>query len=138
MVIMHMPTTLGTLSLAVHLQDFSTLTARDMMTSPPLSLSPETSVMDAMTFLVNKGISGVPVVDDDGKVMGVCSGYDLLALDSTPGKLDKSFFPPVDTCINEFGGDQKAMWSNFKQLRKKLNAASGSTVKEVCSARTVW
>lgn len=114
-------------------QDLSTLTVRDMMTSPAYSLTPETEVTEAMEFLVSKGISGVPVVDVDGSVMGVCSGYDLLALDSTPGKLDKSYFPPIDTCINEFGGDRKMMWSNFKQLRRKVNAANGQTVREVCS-----
>lgn len=105
-----------------------------MMTSPPWTLRAETSVMDAMQFLVQKGISGVPVVSPSGNVLGVCSGYDLLALDSTPGKLDKSFFPPIDTCINEFGGDRKMMWSTFKELRSKLRAANGSTVEEVCVA----
>jgi hypothetical protein len=119
-----------------YMQDLSTLTVRDMMTSPALSLPPSTEVTTAMAFLVDKGISGVPVTDASGLVLGVCSGYDLLALDSTPGKLDKSYFPPIDTCINEFGGDRKMMWTNFKQLRSKLKAATGSTVEEVriCTA----
>jgi CBS domain-containing protein len=125
----------ASLTVVAQAQEYSTLAARDMMTSPALSLSPDTPVIDAMNFLVNKAISGVPVVDDEGKVLGVCSGYDLLALDSTPGRLDKSCFPPVDTCIDEFGGDRKAMWSNFKQLRQKLNSAGGSTGKGVCYKR---
>ena len=103
-----------------------------MMVSPAFSLQPETEVTTAMAFLVEHGLSGVPVTDLDGKVKGVVSGYDLLALDCTPGKLDRSFFPPVNTCINEFGGDRKMMWSNFKQLRQNLKKADGKTVQEAC------
>lgn len=68
-------------------QGWSTLTVRDMMTAPALSLTPNTSVMEAMAFLVEHRISGMPVCDETGRVVGVCSGYDLLALDSTPGKV---------------------------------------------------
>ena len=40
---------------------------------------------------------------DDGHVLGIVSGYDLLAVDSTPGRLDPSLdatylFPPVNLC----------------------------------------
>jgi len=77
----------------------------------------------------------MPVTDSENRVIGVCSGYDLLALDSTPGKLDKSFFPPIDTCINEFGGDRAMMWSNFKNLRQKLKTASSDTVGQARTGR---
>lgn len=104
------------------------------MTAPVISLSPEMSVFDAMVIMVKKGISGMPVTDDNNHVVGVCSGYDLLALDSTPGKLDKSYFPPIDKCINEFGGDRALMWSNFKELRRKLTASNCDTVGQVRAA----
>jgi hypothetical protein len=108
-----------------------------MMVSPAFSLLPETEVTAAMSFLVEHGLSGVPVTSPEGKVLGVVSGYDLLALDCTPGKLDRSFFPPVNTCINEFGGDRKMMWSNFKQLRQNLKKADGKTVQEVCNSSSI-
>jgi hypothetical protein len=36
--------------------------------------------------------------DDDNKVVGVVSGYDILALDCTPGRMkgDNELFPSVD------------------------------------------
>ncbi len=42
-------------------------------------------------------------VGEEGHVLGIVSGYDLLAVDATPGKLDASleathFFPPVNLC----------------------------------------
>ena len=114
------------------MQEVSTLRVQDMMTSPVMSLSPGMSVFEAMKIMVEKGISGMPVTDEQNRVIGVCSGYDLLALDSTPGKLDKSYFPPIDTCINEFGGDRAMMWSNFKNLRQKLQTANCDTVGQVC------
>jgi len=42
-------------------------------------------------------------------LLGVISGYDLLALEATPGRMDDSigFFPPVDRC----GG-----WSRLNPL----------------------
>lgn len=38
------------------------------------------------------------LADEDRKVLGVVSAYDVLALDCTPGQLDKSdgFFPPIN------------------------------------------
>ena len=38
------------------------------------------------------------ITDEDGLLLGVISGYDLLALEATPGRVDDSigFFPPVD------------------------------------------
>ena len=113
------------------LQDLGTLTVRDMMTRDPVTIRPDTPVMDAMNSIVEHNISALPVVNESGAVLGMCSGYDLLALDCTPGKLDRSYFPPIDTCINEYGGDRKMMWSNFKELRKKLNVATSNTVREV-------
>ncbi len=40
---------------------------------------------------------------EDGRVLGVASGYDLLAVDATPGRLDApldpgDLFPPVNLC----------------------------------------
>ena len=42
---------------------------------------------------------------DDGRVLGIVSGYDLLAVDATPGRLDASLdanylFPPVNLCAS--------------------------------------
>ncbi|KAK4340216.1 hypothetical protein RND71_041678 [Anisodus tanguticus] len=41
-----------------------------------------TKVGEALEMLVEKRVTGLPVVDDDWKLVGVVSDYDLLALDS--------------------------------------------------------
>ena len=50
---------------------------RDIMTRRVISATPDTSVLDAATLLVDNGISGVPVVDA-GTVVGMVSEADLL------------------------------------------------------------
>ena len=46
-----------------------------------------TKVGEALEMLVEKRVTGLPVVDDDWKLVGVVSDYDLLALDSISGLL---------------------------------------------------
>ncbi|KAK6121193.1 hypothetical protein DH2020_045067 [Rehmannia glutinosa] len=52
---------------------------------------PTTTVDEALEILVEKRITGFPVVDDDGKLVGVVSDYDLLALDSISGTIEVTF-----------------------------------------------
>jgi hypothetical protein len=55
------------------------------MTSAVVSVAPATSLNDLARILSERRISGAPVVDDDGEVIGVASETDLVAkLVSTP------------------------------------------------------
>ncbi len=48
-------------------------TAQDFMRRKLITLEPETSVLDGVTRLLKSNISGAPVVDSDGKYLGVFS-----------------------------------------------------------------
>ena len=50
------------------------------MTTDLWTLSPEVDVYEAVDFLVKHGISGAPVVDDQGKLVGVLTEKDCLTL----------------------------------------------------------
>ncbi|KAM1152094.1 hypothetical protein EV1_034398 [Malus domestica] len=50
-------------------------------------VKPTTTVDQALDALVEKRITGFPVIDDDWKLVGVVSDYDLLALDSISGNI---------------------------------------------------
>lgn len=56
------------------------LTARDVMTHTLVTLHPETSIYAAITRLVSKRISGAPVLDEDGRLVGVLSELDCLGV----------------------------------------------------------
>ena len=53
-------------------------TARDIMTRSLVTLRPEMRALDATGLLLKHEISGAPVVDDDGRLVGLFSEYDGL------------------------------------------------------------
>ena len=59
-------------------RDATMRTANDIMRTDLVTLSPETSLADAVTLLLNYGISGAPVVDPDDHLLGVLSEKDCL------------------------------------------------------------
>ena len=52
---------------------------QDVMTEDVAAVKPETSLKDMAVELSRRRISGMPVVDDDGRVVGVISEADVLA-----------------------------------------------------------
>lgn len=54
--------------------------ASKIMTTDVVTVSPDTTVLDAIRLLVDKKISGLPVVDDSGTLVGIISEKDLLRL----------------------------------------------------------
>ncbi len=59
------------------------LTAKDVMMRKLIRLRPEMSIVDAARLLVRKGISGAPVVDANGKLLGFLSELDCLRIVAT-------------------------------------------------------
>lgn len=53
-------------------------TARDIMVAPVITAKEDMLVTDAMALMVRSGISGMPVVDDDGRVVGMVTGRLLM------------------------------------------------------------
>ena len=55
-------------------------TVRDIMRTELVTVGPEMSIHDLAKLLANEQISGAPVVDVDGEVLGVVSMSDLIRL----------------------------------------------------------
>jgi CBS domain-containing protein len=53
-------------------------TVADLMTRDVLTVKPTTPLSEAIKLLVDRHISGLPVVDDGGKLVGVISESDLM------------------------------------------------------------
>jgi len=58
--------------------DEAVFTAGDLMTRDVAVVHPETSLRDAVKIMAERRISGMPVVDDEGTVVGVMSEGDLV------------------------------------------------------------
>jgi len=54
--------------------------AKDVMTSTVISASPDTPVHDLVRLMLRHRISALPVVDEDGHVLGIVSEGDLLSV----------------------------------------------------------
>jgi CBS domain-containing protein len=54
------------------------MNAGDVMTRNVITVTPETTVPDLVTILLSRNISGVPVVDADGRLVGVVTEGDLI------------------------------------------------------------
>ena len=52
--------------------------AADIMTTDVITISPDASVKELAKLLSDHGVSGVPVVDRDGKLVGIVSEGDLM------------------------------------------------------------
>jgi CBS domain-containing protein len=60
------------------------VTARDIMTSDVITVSPQTTVKEIAELLTKYGIAGVPVIDDEHRVLGVVTEADLLVRSARP------------------------------------------------------
>jgi|FaiFalFF_MnMetaG_3_1042247.scaffolds.fasta_scaffold12518_2 CBS domain-containing protein len=63
------------------------LRARDVMTTPVYTVRPETPVPEVARLLVERHISGAPVVDETGRLVGIVTEADLLPKEAGPAGL---------------------------------------------------
>ena len=65
---------------------------QEIMTKDVLTVRPQTTVREVAELLVSHKISGLPVVDDAGKLVGIISEGDLMSKEILPE-------PPAELCI---------------------------------------
>jgi CBS domain-containing protein len=65
------------------------LKVRDLMTPEVVTVHPTTPIKDVAKSLVEHRISGMPVVDDGGRVVGVVSEGDLLFKEQAPDSVER-------------------------------------------------
>ncbi|KAB1441143.1 CBS domain-containing protein [Pseudodesulfovibrio senegalensis] len=95
------------------------LKARDIMTEKAITLKPDTDIVSAVKTLLENKINGVPVVEDDGSVIGVLTQSDLVAQQKEL-KLP-SFFTLLDGVFP---------LSSYEELDKQLQKISAIVVRE--------
>jgi len=59
-------------------------TAADLMTKPPVTVGPDEFVSHAARLMYARKVKRLPVVDDDGRLVGIVSRADLLSVYNRP------------------------------------------------------
>jgi CBS domain-containing protein len=74
------------------------------MTSEVLTVRPGTPIQEAAALMANRGISGLPVVDDAGRVIGILSEGDLIIRQKPRGPLPwwQRFFADAEELAREY------------------------------------
>lgn len=107
------------------------------MTTNVISFQPEDRIQKAIeTFKVNK-ISGAPVVDDEGRVIGVLSEADIINLTSTISLPDielNPFNPFVFLTIRNYW---KRVMELPEEIKQRYNTLLNGKVKDVMTREPV-
>lgn len=102
------------------------LTAQDIMTSEVVTVQKEMMVSELARLLSEKRISGAPVVDEEGNLVGVVTENDLI------DQAKKVHIPTVMALFDSF-----VFLENPERLEKDLKKMSASTVGDICSSNIV-
>lgn len=97
------------------------LPVTDVMSSPAITLSPDTTVEEAIRVLVDAGIEGAPVVDAEGRLVGLLDNGDLILSEA---RLH------APTTI-EILGAYIPLPGDLKRFNDEVRQALGRTVAEV-------
>lgn len=97
-------------------------TVAQVMTHNPIMVNPQTPLKQAIQILAEKQISGLPVVDDMGKLVGIISETDLMWQET--GITPPAYIMFLDSVI---------YLQNPAAYERDLHKALGQTVGEVMS-----
>lgn len=97
-------------------------TVADAMSRDPIVVRPETPLKEAIQILAERRISGLPVVDDVGQLVGIISETDLMWQET--GVTPPAYIMFLDSVI---------FLKNPATYERDLHKALGQTVGEVMS-----
>ena len=101
-------------------------TVADVMSRDPIVVRPQTELKEAIQTLAERRISGLPVVDEGGKLVGIVSETDFMWQET--GVTPPAYIMFLDSVI---------FLKNPAQYERDLHKALGQTVGEVMSTDPV-
>jgi len=108
------------------------LTIKDVMISDPITVSPDTEIEDAAKVIFYNKIGGLPVVDEEDRLLGIITVADILAafieimgvlkatsrIDVILGD-DPEAFEKVSSLIRDRGGEIVSVGISGHRIRRK-------------------
>lgn len=100
--------------------------AKDIMQTAVVTVKPEATIEEIAKILVENNISGVPVVDDLGNVIGIVSEGDLLY---------KEVSPRVPDVVNVLGA--MIYYNGITQYNDEVKKLMARTAKEIMTTKVI-
>jgi CBS domain-containing protein len=102
------------------------LTAKDIMTKDVITVKPETSIEELAKLLVKHGISGAPVVDDQGGLFGIVTENDLISRNK------RLHIPTVVSFL-----DAAIYLESSKKFEQEVRRMAATKVGDICVRKVV-
>ncbi len=102
------------------------LKAKDIMTKDVITVSPSTTLEDLAHILIKHNISGAPVVNDDGALIGIVTENDLIS------KNKRLHIPTVMRLFDAY-----IMLESPATIEKEIRRMVAVTVNDICTKEVV-
>jgi CBS domain-containing protein len=109
-------------------EPFLTLTAADLMTAPVTTIPETTPLREAARLLSRSGISGAPVVDANGRCLGVLSSSDFVTWAGKEGE-EVSFIAPWGEVVSVNGSPDNEI--RHYMTAQPVTVAPGTPIGEL-------
>jgi CBS domain-containing protein len=106
------------------------MNARDVMTKAVVSVHPGTPVREIARLLLDKGISAVPVVDNDGAPIGMVSEGDLIRPDQAAREARREWWLEILAEGEQLSPEFLAWVHSQKRAARAIMSAPVITVSE--------
>jgi CBS domain-containing protein len=102
---------------------FHARTAGEAMTSPPITIEPNRSLTEAASLMLDQGINRLPVVDEDGDLVGIVTRADLV----------KAFVRSDDDIAEEIREDVilRTLWIAPEQITVRVESGEVTLAGQV-------
>lgn len=102
------------------------LTAKDIMTRNVIAITPDTTVEKLAKLLTEHRISGMPVLDENGTLVGIVTENDLISRNK------RLHIPTVVTIF-----DAVVYLEHPKKLEEEMRKMLGTSVGDICTKRVI-
>jgi len=106
--------------------------AKDIMTTPVLTIRSDETVSNFIDILLKHGINGMPVIDSNGNLTGIATRTDLFAFE-LKRELGTLYEKKIQHIFEEY--KESSEWSTFDDLMGKFNRTI--TVKDIMTSHLI-
>jgi CBS domain-containing protein len=110
-------------------------TAREVMTTPVHTVRPETTLEEIAQLMATHRISGVPVVDPEGRVLGMVSEADLIDEHKREARIPRTalygLFPVPDAALLEAFRGGRTLQARQLMSTHVITATEETTLHEL-------